>query len=83
MGSGVTADDDGKEFRDEFHGGPVEVRVFHTMPEFHFPGDAPGDAQVYIDGEWDERNNWTEEELRSAAAAFLKAADRVKELLKR
>lgn len=56
----------------------IELRVFDpTKGDSLWPSTRPGDVQFYLDGgeRWDERDNWTPEEMRAAAAALTAAAE--------
>lgn len=56
---------------------PIEITVFNPAPddEMNIFHTRPGDAQLSIDGEWDERNKWTPYEMRCAAQALIDAAN--------
>lgn len=56
---------------------PLEITVFNPIPDDpdNIFRTSPGDAQLHVDGEWDERDNWTPYEMRCAAQALIDAAD--------
>lgn len=67
-------DEQATENYHELAAGAAEVRVF--LGNSGIPGwTRPGDVQIHLDGEWDERDNWTPRELRDYAAALNRAAD--------